>query len=354
VAQKTFGFGIAGTGMIASFHAKAIQAMADGELLAIHGRNAGRVAELASQFGCTGYTDYDAFLAHDGLDIVNVCTASGAHLDPAAAAARAGKHVVCEKPLEVTTERIDAMIAACAENGVVLAGIFPRRYNPATTLLKQAVDTGRFGRIVMADAYVKWWRTQAYYDSGAWRGTWALDGGGAMMNQAIHTIDLLLYVMGNPKTVRAETRLVAHSGIEVEDAAFAMVEFESGAMGVIQASTACWSENGHPAEVQICGTEGSVFMTDDRFRIWEFLNKTPQDLEIVSQYGMKTAAAGAGAADPAAIDFSWHQRNLEDVVDALQNGRRPLVDGAEGRRAVALIRAIYASSAAGGEKVEVM
>jgi UDP-N-acetyl-2-amino-2-deoxyglucuronate dehydrogenase len=348
---RTYRIGIVGTGMIASFQAKAIQAMDGVELVAFHGRNDARGRELAAEFGCVSYTGYDEFLAQ--VDIVSICTASGAHLEPAVAAARAGRHVICEKPLEVTTARVDEMIAACAENGVMLVGIFPRRYNPATRLLKDAADRGRFGRIVFADAYVKWWRSQEYYDSGAWRGTWALDGGGAMMNQAIHTIDLLLHVMGDPKTVRAETRMMAHSGIEVEDAGVAMIEFESGAMGVVQASTACWSEQGHPAEIQICGTTGSAFMTDDRFRVWEFRDKLPEDDQIRAEYSVHAAAGGAGAADPAAIDFRWHQRNLEDAVAALRAGRKPLVDGTEGRRAIALIRAMYESNARGGEKVEV-
>ncbi len=282
-----------------------------------------------------------------------ICTPSGAHLEPALAAATAGKHVICEKPLEVTTARVDRMVDACRAAGVMLAGIFPRRFNPSTALLKQAVADGRFGRIASADAYLKWWLTQAYYDSGAWRGTWALDGGRALMNQSIHTIDLLLHVMGDVRSVRAETRLVAHEGIEVEDTAIAMPEFESGALGVIQGTTAAWSAKGHPAEVQITGESGSAFLTGDRFRAWEFAKETPEDERIRREHGLNTPQAGAGAADPAAIDFSWHQRNYEDALGALREGRTPSVDGQEARRAVALIEAIYRSAKAGGEKVEV-
>lgn len=346
-------FGITGPGMIAEFHAQAIAAILNAELVAVHGRDAAKVASFAKRHGGTAYTDYDSFLAHSPLDVVTVCTPSGHHLEPVEAAARAGKHIICEKPLEVTLPRIDRMIDECDRAGVMLAGIFPRRFNPSTHLLREAVRDGRFGRIAMADAYVKWWRSQDYYDSGAWRGTWALDGGGALMNQSIHTVDLLLHIAGDVRQVRARTALIAHSGIEVEDTAVAMLEYVNGALGVIQGSTACWSENGHPAEIQICGDGGSVFMADDKFRAWEFRDARPEDADIREAYGLATAAAGAGAADPKAIDFTWHQRNFEDAIAALDAGRTPSVDGREARRAVALIRAIYDSAAAGGAEVEV-
>ena len=346
-------FGIVGAGMIAEFHAQAIAAMDNAELVAVCARREEAAREFADRHRCAAYDNIGAFLRHDPLDVVTICTPSGAHLEPTCAAAAAGKHVICEKPLEVTTERVDAMIAACESAGVVLAGIFPRRFNRASELLKSAADDGRFGTIVFADAYVKWWRTQDYYDSGAWRGTWALDGGGALMNQSIHTIDLLLYVMGDVRHVRAQSRLAAHDNIEVEDAAVAMLEFENGAFGVIQGSTACWSGEGHAAEIQICGSAGSVFMADDRFRVWEFHQPNEHDAKILEDHGLATEVAGAGAADPKAIDFKWHQRNFEDAATAIRTGQRPRVDGAEGRRAVALIRAIYESAQNGGERVSV-
>lgn len=347
-------FGIIGAGMIAGFHARAIAAMSGAQLVAVYARRKEAAAEMAGEFGGTAYDDLDAFLGHDGLDVVTICTPSGAHLEPVVAAAKAGKHVICEKPLEVTTARIDRMIAACRDAGVCLAGIFPRRFNPATGHFRDAVAAGRFGRIALADAIVKWWRPQSYYDSGAWRGTWALDGGGALMNQSIHTVDLLLHIIGDVEHVRAETRLIAHEGIEVEDTATAMLTFKNGALGTVQGSTACWSAAGHPAEIQVSGEHGSVFMTDDRFKVWEFASESDADEEIRDAFGLEAAVAGAGAADPSAIDFSWHQRNFEDVVAAIEAGRAPSIDGTEARRAVALIEAIYASAKAGGERVEVV
>ena len=189
--KKGYGFGIVGCGMVSDFHAQAIDVMKGGHLACVYSRSKSNAQRVAKKHGCAAYTDYDAFLSHPGLDIVSIATRSGAHLEPATKAAAAGKHIVCEKPLEITLERIDKMIAACKANKVMLAGIFQRRFNEASQVFKKVVEAGRLGRVTLADAYIKWYRTQKYYDGGAWRGTWKLDGGGAMMNQSIHTIDLL-------------------------------------------------------------------------------------------------------------------------------------------------------------------
>ncbi|MEO0415106.1 MAG: Gfo/Idh/MocA family oxidoreductase, partial [Verrucomicrobiota bacterium] len=286
------------------------------------------------------------------LEIVTIATPSGAHLEPAIAAAQAKKHVVCEKPLEVTPERIDQMIAVCDENGVTLSGIFNRRFHPAMDAFKKAVDDDRFGQLTLCDAYVKWYRDQAYYDSGAWRGTWALDGGGALMNQSIHTIDALIYLAGDVKAVSASMACLTHEGIEVEDTAVAILEFKNGARGVIQGSTSCWSSTGHPAEVQLSGDKGSVFLADEQFRVWDFAESDSADESVLATLMQGSEAAGIGANDPKAINFTGHQRNFEDVVSAIQSGRPPRVDGHEARRAVALICAIYESARNNGQRIE--
>ena len=186
VKKNDFGIGIVGCGMVADFHAQAITAMRGGRLVSVFSRQPAKARRLADRYGCAAYSDYQAFLSDPALEIVAIATPSGAHLEPAEQAARAGKHVICEKPLEVTLERVDRMIRACRENGVMLAGIFQRRFLEAVQQFKKAVDAGRLGRISLADAYIKWYRTQDYYDRGAWRGTWKLDGGGALINQSIH------------------------------------------------------------------------------------------------------------------------------------------------------------------------
>ena len=243
------------------------------------------------------------------------------------------------------------MIAACDEAGVTLSGIFNRRFNPAMAHFKEAIDAGRFGRLTLCDAYVKWWRTQAYYDSGAWRGTWALDGGGALMNQSIHLVDQLLYLAGDVVSVSGSTACLAHGGIEVEDTAVAILEFASGARGVIQGSTACWSSTGHPAEVQICGDQGSAFLADEKFRVWDFAEPAAHDEIVRAELMQGSVGKGLGANDPKAINFESHMRNFEDVVTAIREGRSPSVDGREARRAVALICAIYESARNNGAKV---
>jgi len=337
-------FGIIGSGMIATFHAKAIQAMDGSELHAVYSRNETSSKAIADEYRCKAFSDIDAFLADPELEIVTIATPSGAHLEPAIAAAKAGKHVICEKPLEITTERIDQMATEGEKNDITISGIFNRRFNPGLAALKKAVDQGRFGKIAMADAYIKWYRDQAYYDSGKWRGTWELDGGGALMNQSIHAIDQLLYVAGPVKKVSASVAMLAHERIEVEDTAVAILEFESGARGVIQGSTACWSKNGHSAEVQICGENGSAFLADDKFRVWEFKDERPEDADIHTNHMIGSTTIGLGANDPNAIDFSGHLRNFQDVVAAIRENRTPLVDATEARKAVALINAIYQSA----------
>ena len=248
------GVGIIGCGMIARFHARALADVRGAKLVGCYNRTADKAEAFAAEFPCKVYTDLDEMLADPQIHAVSICTASGAHMEPAVAAAKAGKHVIVEKPLEVTLARCDAIIRACEKSGVVLATIFPSRFHDSAKLMKQAVDQGRFGRLTMGDAYVKWFRTQQYYDSGAWRGTWKLDGGGALMNQAIHSVDLLLWMMGDATHVSGLTATLAHERIEVEDTAVAVIRFASGALGVIQATTSV--HPGYPKTIAVHGDKG--------------------------------------------------------------------------------------------------
>jgi len=289
-------------------------------------------------------------VADPGIDIVTIGTPSGAHLEPAMLAMEAGKHVIVEKPLEVTLEKIDRMMAKADEKNVTLAAVLNRRFHPAMDLFKKAASGNRFGMLTSASAYIKWYRDQAYYDSAGWRGTWALDGGGALMNQSIHTIDALIYLAGPVKSVQADTACLAHHDIEVEDIAVAIVEFENGARGVIEGSTTSWSKDGHPARVQLAGTEGSVFLADEAFETWDFMKEAPEDAEVREKY-MKGSATGLGANDPTAISFLQHQRNFEEVVTAIHEGRQPSTSSTEARKSVELICAIYQSARNDGQKI---
>jgi predicted dehydrogenase len=343
-------FGIIGAGMIGHFHAKAITAMTGGTLHSVFDLRAEGAQKLADEYGAKAFSNIDEFLSDPELEIVTIGTPSGAHLDPALASLNAGKHVICEKPLEITTERIDELMEAAARNGKTLAAVLNRRFHPGMTAFKKASDEGRFGKLTSASCYVKWFRDQAYYDSAGWRGTWALDGGGALMNQSIHTVDALIYLAGPIKSVQANAACLAHERIEVEDIVVAIVEFENGARGVIEASTCTWSKAGHPARVQLAGTEGSVFLADESFELWDFKNEQPEDEEIRNTL-MKGQEAGLGANDPSAINFYQHQRNFEEVVASIKEGREPTTSAAEARKPVAVIRAIYESAQNDGKKI---
>jgi predicted dehydrogenase len=338
------GFGIVGCGMIANFHARAIADIRGAKLVACFDTFTASADRLAAATGCKAYYKLDEMLADPAVEIVTIATPSGAHLEPAIAAARAGKHVLVEKPLEITLRRCDQIIAECQKAGVVLSTIFPSRFHDSSRELKKAVDQGRFGRLTVGDAIVKWYRTQAYYDSGAWRGTWELDGGGALMNQAIHSVDLLTWLMGPVVEVRARTGLLAHERIAVEDVAMATVEFANGALGIIEASTAIYP--GYLKRIEIHGAEGSAVMEEEDIVKWDFAKQMARDKAIHEKMAGRTSGGG-GAADPAAIGHHGHARQFQDVLQAIRKGTAPLVDGPEGRRSIEIILAIYKAAETG-------
>jgi len=339
----SFGFGIVGLGMIAGFQAQAIEALEGGRLVACCSRSKAKADVFASDHGGRAYREIDSFLADPELDIVCICTPSGAHLEPALRAAQAGRHLVVEKPLEITLERCDRIIEACAKHGVTCAGVFPSRFSEAAGLVKKAVEAGRFGRLTVADARVKWFRSQEYYDKGGWRGTWRYDGGGALMNQSIHAVDLLGWFMGPVAEVQAFAGTLGHERIEVEDTAVAALRYESGAMGVIEGSTAVYP--GFPKRIEISGTEGSAVLVEDALEKWEFLRAGEEDPRIRERYAAPSASGGAAAA--ADISFEGHRRQFADLVHALETGGKPRVDGVEARKAVEIILAVYESAESG-------
>jgi predicted dehydrogenase len=332
--------------MIAHFHARAIADLKGARLRGVYTRQAEHGRSVVEAYGKPAdvHMDLGELLARPDVDAVCICTPSGAHLAPAEQAARAGKHVVVEKPLEITLKRCDALIAACRRNRVALCTIFPSRFSDANIELKRALDAGRFGRLTLGDATVKWWRPQSYYDGGGWRGTWELDGGGALMNQAIHNVDLLQSLMGPVREAAAFTGLLAHERIEVEDTAAAALRFANGALGTLTATTSVYP--GLLKTIAIHGTGGSAVVEQDSVVYWEFDKPAPQDRRVRSKL---TAASGStgGASDPKAISHVGHARQLADFVRAVREGRPPAVDGEEGRKAVEIILAVYQSQATG-------
>lgn len=330
--------------MISHFHAKALEEIRGARLVACFDQNKESADRFAAAFGATAYDDLDAMLADPSVDVVTICTPSGAHMEPAVAAANAGKHVIVEKPLEVTLKRCDKIINACKKNGVVLSTIFPSRFHESSLTLKAAIDKGKFGRLTLGDAYVKWFRTQEYYDSGQWRGTWALDGGGALMNQAIHSVDLLTWLMGPIESLTAQTTTLAHERIEVEDVAVAVVRFKNGALGVIEATTAAFP--GMLKKIEIHGDQGSAVIEEEDIIQWQFSKMNAKDKAIAGRVETQTTTGG-GAADPSAIGHAAHAHQFRDVIKAIKKGTQPAIDGIEGRRSVEVILAIYQAAKTG-------
>jgi predicted dehydrogenase len=340
----TVGFGIIGCGMIAGFHAKAIADIRGAKLVACYDSFPASADRLAASTGCRAYHDLDEMLADERVDVVTICTPSGAHMEPGLAALKAKKHVIVEKPLEITLKRCDKLIDEAAKNGVVLSTIFPSRFHGPAREIRRAVENGRFGKLALGDAYVKWFRTQQYYDSGAWRGTWELDGGGALMNQAVHSVDLLTWFMGDVLEVSAHTATIAHERIAVEDVAVATLRFRNGALGVIEASTAAYP--GYLKRIEISGSHGTAIMEEEDIKEWKFEKPNRRDEAIVASLAGKTKTGG-GASDPSAIGHHGHTEQFKDVLQAIKKGTKPMIDGPEGRKAVEVILAIYKAAETG-------
>jgi predicted dehydrogenase len=342
--SKNFGFGIIGMGMIAEFHAKAIKDLSGCRFVGGYSAFPGRAAEFCAKNGGKGYDNMDAFMADKDIDIVTIASASGRHLDDAVAAAKAGKHIIVEKPLEISAARCDALIAAAKANNIKIMSIVQSRTHAPSALIKKAIDEGRLGKIVLADAQIKWWRTQEYYDNRKKRGTLQQDGGGALMNQGIHCIDLLQGFMGTVTEVFSYTTTLAHQNIDVEDTAVAVLKFANGALGVIQGTTGAYP--GFLKKIEICGSKGSVVMEEENILTWQFADERPEDEEIRKKFGAATQTGG-GASDPKAISHLGHKMLFESFVNSLRDGTPVALDGVEGKKSVEIIEATYRSAKSG-------
>jgi UDP-N-acetyl-2-amino-2-deoxyglucuronate dehydrogenase len=326
--------GIIGTGAIAGIHATAINAIKNAELVAVCSSTPDRAQAAEDKFGIKAYSDVQSFLAHPNLDVVCICTASGRHLEPALAAAKAGKDLIIEKPIEVTLARADQLIQVCQTQGVKLAVIFQNRFSPDYQKLKSAVDEGFFGKLLMGNAYVNWFRNEEYYSKSDWKGTIEVDGGGAFINQGIHTIDLLLDLMGEVSEVFAKVQTAFHQ-IEGEDLGAALVTFKNGAIGNITSSTALFP--GLPERIELFGTKGSAILEGGKITHWEIKGQANQVEE-------SHVLSASGAADPMAISSLLHQKQWEEFITSLEKGGDYQVNGPTSRKSLELIRGIYASS----------
>ena len=331
----TVSIGLIGGGNITDTHARAVRAVADAEVAAIYGTNPEKVQRLSKEHGGAAYTDLDSFLAHRPMDMVVVGSPSGMHAAQGIAAVRKGLHVLVEKPIDITTERADALIAEADHAGVRLAVIFQDRLKPGIRRLKEFIDGGVLGTPILADARVKWYRPSDYYAGSRWRGTWSLDGGAALINQGIHTVDVLLWLFGDVARVKAVRKTMIHQ-IEGEDTLAALLEFKNGAIGVLQAATSIYP--GYPRRIELTGSEGTMILEQDR--VIEARLRDNKSAAVFSE----TMDENASSSSPVVSDHRAHQAVLEDFIRAIQTDSQPACDGHEGRRSLALIEAIYRSS----------
>src|SRR5215212_7809556 len=354
---KPMRFALVGAGVIGTHHGRVISELDDRiELVAVVDIQLERAKQLAAEHGSTSFSSLRDALSEVQIDAVSICSPTGRHGEGAIAALQAGKHVIIEKPAEVTVAKTDEIIAAQRQAGKLVAVISQHRFDPATEVTVEAIRRGELGRLTTGIASVDWWRGQGYYDSGDWRGTWALDGGGALMNQGVHTVDLLLATMGRPVEVFAYTGTLAHQRIEVEDAAVGVVRFESGALGVLHATTAAYP--GLSARLQVHGDRGSIVIDND---FLTFIHTTPQGSEAedksygsasdsINQVDDYTAAQEAGAttgSNPGGLSPLAHRRQYENFLAALA-GEEPLrVDLETNRQSVAVITGVYESARTG-------
>lgn len=330
--------GILGGGGISETHARAAREINEAEIVAFCGQNRTKIARLGELYGGQVYENVQAFFQHKPMDMVLIGSPSGLHAEQGIEAARHGLHVLVEKPMDVTTEQADSLIAACRRAGVTLGVFFQDRAGSDIRRLKNLLDEGRLGKPILVSGRVKWYRPPEYYRDSRWRGKQALDGGGALMNQGVHTVDLLLWLMGNVRRVYAKTVTALHE-IEVEDTVVATLEFENGAVGTLEAGTSVYP--GYKRRVEVTGSEGTVILEHDRIIAADL--RVPLEEPI----GPGEENANASATSPFVSDVRGHKTILEDFLQAIDTNRTPLCDGLEGRRSVELVQALYESSRTG-------
>jgi UDP-N-acetyl-2-amino-2-deoxyglucuronate dehydrogenase len=335
--NRNIGFGLIGTGAVSSHYVNSINELEGAKLVAVCSSNDERSTIAGRKYHVTAYSDYRDLIARPDIHIVCILTESGNHLEPAVLAARNGKHILCEKPLEINLERADKIIETCRKEDVKLGCVFQNRFKPDYQNLKQAVIKGTLGRLLSGSAYIKWYRPKKYYYDSPWHGTIRGDGGGALINQGIHTVDLLTDIMGEPAEVIGKTGTLVHK-IEGEDIAMAIVRFKNGGFGTIEASTALYP--GYPERLEIYCENGSVILEGGTIVRWS------GDIDLYNKASRK-AEKDSGSSDPMAISHEWHKKQIMDMIQSVKENREPAVNGEEGRKALSLVMAIYESARTG-------
>ena len=333
--MKKLNFALVGTGMIAAHHMAAMDYVDGAEATGVYGALPDQAKAFAEKYGLKQYDTLEELLADPSIDVITICTPSGSHAEIAIKAMTAGKHVVCEKPLALTNEDCLAVVETAKKYNRKCEVICQLRFADAIKAVKKVVDEGHLGKLTSVGVHMKYWRTDEYYDASDWRGTWKHDGGGALMNQGIHGIDLLRYFVGSPKKISAICNTLAHK-IEVEDTAVAIMEFEGGTVGVIEGTTSVYP--GYSRRLELCGTKGSVVLIEDQIEVW--------DVEGIEKPDFEKRTGGFGASDPNAIDCRGHAKQFNDIVNAINNDL-PVANGAvDGAATVELILGVYEAAKA--------
>ncbi len=335
MGNRTIGFAMIGCGVVADYHIGAVQETEDAELVAVYSRSETRARTTGEAHGVAWFTDHEAILCRPDVDVVCICTPSGVRIPIVTDAAAAGKHLIVEKPLDVSIGNMDRIIQAAEDAGVKLMGVFQLRYGEAVNRARNAVQSGALGRMVLGDAYIKWFRPQAYYDADDWRGNWKMEGGGALMTQGSHTVDLLQWIMGPVKRVYARMGTLIHD-IEVEDTLVATLEFENGALGVVEASSAAYP--GLPARMEFSGDRGTVVVEADRITRWDVEGESAQETAA------DTTDVARAASDSRTFGTEGHKAQIAEMAHILNEGGEPNIDGPESKRAIEVILAIYESA----------
>jgi len=342
MSETRIGFGLLGAGLIAPFHANSLKNSRNGKLVAIADLQAERVQKVANEFGCAAYSSLDELLANPEIQVINVLTPNHLHFDAVVKAARAGKHVLVEKPPAMSLREVDEMERITRECGTKIGIVLQCRVRKAIQAMKTAVDQGRFGRLLQADTSMKWFRSTDYYLSDPWRSS-RRSGAGVTVQHAFHYIDLLQYLMGPVKGVQARMNNLSHPQVELEDTLLAFVDYANGAQGVVEASTGLWP--GTDMRIEINGENGTAIMVGEKIVTWQFKDERPED-EAIRQLGsasQKTAASG-----PADFGFADHLVVIEDMADAVINNHEPIIPLMSVRPTLEWALAMYKSAKLGG------
>jgi len=328
------GIGIVGTGSIVNTYVKCISEIEGTKLIALCTKSSERAEAAEKLYGAPVFDDIEKMLAHPEIQLICICNESGNHGTAIKKSSLAGKHILSEKPLEVTPEKIDEIIDSCQTNNVILGCVLQNRCSEDYQIVEKNVREGKLGKLLMGNAHVNWYRNNEYYLKNPWRGTKKYDGGAAFMNQGIHTIDLLLNLMGPVKSVFGNMKTMVHD-IEGEDVGMGILNFENGAMGAITAGTALYP--GYPERLEIFGEKGSVLMEGGKITQWNVQ-------EIRSPISVKNSQVSSGASDPTSIGHENHKTVILDMINSIRENRSPMVDGQEARKAVEVITTLYKSS----------